>query len=149
MPAERAPDVEQLVKDMNRAYKEGDLEFISRHTSKDPAAIAVGSDASEVSRGFDEIVDLMRPELSQRTPDSPALSIDEIDAYREGEIAWATMFGTFAPGENGAIPARAIGVFRREDGDWKMVAWLFSFAVPNEALESGSPVLERLAVAKV
>ena len=40
-------------------------------------------------------------------------------------------------------------VFRREDGDWKIVNWTFSLAVPNDALEPGSPVLAALAVAHV
>jgi ketosteroid isomerase-like protein len=149
MAAERAPDVEQLIRDMLRAYQEGDVEFISRHTSNDPAAIAVGSDASEIARGHDEIVGLMQGDIEQRTPESPGVSVEEIDAYREGDIAWATMLGAYAGLGGGAIPIRGAGVFRREDGDWKMVAWVFSFAVPNDALEPGSPVLERLTVTTV
>ncbi len=148
MAAERAPDVEQLIRDMVLAYQQGDLEFISRHTSNDPAAISVGSDAGEIARGHDEIVGLMQGDIEQRTPESPRLSVDEINAYREGDIGWATLFGAYAT-DSGAIPVRGSGVFRREDGDWKMVAWVFSFAVPNEALESGSPVLERLTTMTV
>jgi ketosteroid isomerase-like protein len=149
MAAERAPEIEQLVRDLLRGYQEGDVELISRHTSNDPAAISVGSDAGEVMRGYDEIVGLLRGEMEHRTPESPRLTADEIDAYREGDVAWATMLGAYATGEGAAIPARGSAVFHREDGDWKMVAWVFSFAVPNAVLEPDSQVLEQLAVATV
>lgn len=147
MAAERAPEIEQLVRDLMQAYQEGDLELLSRHTSQDPAAISIGTDAREVMRGYDEINGVLRSELEQRTPESPRLTADEIAAYREGDVAWATLLGAYSTGEGAAIPARASAVFHREDGDWKMVAWVLSFAVPNEALEEGSPLLEQLVVA--
>lgn len=144
MAAERAPDVEQLVRELLRAYQTGDVETISRHTSNDPAAILVGSDAREVARGHDDMVAMIRGDIDQQRSESPRWSPDEIEAYREGDVAWATMLGPYSIGDT-AIPARALGVFRHEDGDLKVVAWVFSFAVPNEALEPGSAVLERLA----
>ena len=88
--------------------------------------------------------------LGGLTPaDAPGWAIEEIDAYREGDVAWATILGPYPIGDGDAIPARGSVVCRREDGEWKIVNWTFSLAVPNDALEPGSPVVAALAVAHV
>jgi ketosteroid isomerase-like protein len=149
MAAERAPEVEELIRELNRAYNDGDVESIVRRQSKDPAAMAVGSDPNEVARGPDEVASMFRGENEERTPDSPRWSPEEVVAYSEGNVAWATVLGPYEIGGGSALQGRGIGVLHREEGEWKIVSWVFSFAVPNHALEQGSPVVERLATAKV
>jgi hypothetical protein len=109
----------------------------------------VGSDASEVARGRDAVVAMLGGDVEQRPANERTWAVEEIDAYSEGDVGWATILGPYAVGDAEAIPARAAGVFHRENGEWKMVSWVFSFAVPNEALRAGSPVVAQLAVAPV
>src|SRR3989442_10097543 len=108
----------------------------------------VGRDATEVARWHGEIVAMLRGDMEERRPDAPGWTVEDIEAYREGDVAWATILGPYPIGED-AIQARSAVVFRREDGEWKAVNWVFSFAVPNEALQPGSAVLAELAVAHV
>ena len=149
MTVEHAPEIEELVRKLNDAYRSGDIDTVTRSLSSDSATMVVGSDASEVARGRDEAASMLRGDVDQRPADAPGWSIEEIDAFREGDVAWATVLGPYPIGEADAIPARGSVVFRREDGDWKIVNWTFSLAVPNDALEPGSPVLAALAVAHV
>jgi ketosteroid isomerase-like protein len=147
MAVEPAPEIEQLIRDLSRAYREGDVEFIDRHTSRDSATMVVGSDAREVAHGHDDVVAMMRGDVERRPADTPGWSIQEIDAHREGDVGWATVLGPYPLGDGPAVPARAAVVVHREDGDWKVVSWCFSFAVPNEELQPGSPLVDRLAAA--
>jgi ketosteroid isomerase-like protein len=148
MAAEHAPEIEELVRTLIDANRSGDIDTLARSTSTDPAATIVGSDASEVAHGHDEIVALLRGDMEQRRSDTPHWQVEDVEAYREGDVAWATILGPYPVGDD-AIQARSAVVFHREDGEWKVVNWTFSFAVPNDALEPGSPVVAALAVAHV
>ena len=149
MAVEHAPEIEELVRRLNDAYRRGDVDTVGRSLSSDSATMVVGSDASEITRGRDEAVAMLRGDVEQRPADAPGWAIEEIDAYREGDVAWATILGPYPIGDGDAIPARGSVVCRREDGEWKIVNWTFSLAVPNDALEPGSPVVAALAVAHV
>lgn len=149
MAAEHAPEIEQLVRTLLDAYRSGDVETLSRFTSSDSAAMLVGSDATEVARGHDAIVAMLGWDVERRAADAPSWAVEEIEAYREGDVGWATILGPYPIGDSKTIPARGSAVFHRQDGEWKIVNWVFSFAVPNEALRPGSAVAAELAVARV
>src|SRR5919204_4964798 len=141
MAAEHAPEIEQLVRRLTEAYRKGDVQTLSQLTASDPAALLIGSDSSEVARGHDEIVTMLGGDVEHRPAEAPSWAIEEIGAYREGDVAWATVLGPYPMGGGVMIPARAAAVFHREEGEWKIVSWVFSFAVPNEALSPGSAVM--------
>jgi hypothetical protein len=55
--------------------------------------------------------------------------------------------GVFQLADGKEIPTRGLSVLHREDGEWKVVHSLFAIAVPNGALESGSPLVKALSAA--
>jgi hypothetical protein len=147
MAIERAPDVEEQLRQGSEAFRRSDRAFFGRFTSRHESALLVGSAAHEVARGHDAIVGLMETELDQRSSEYPRLELGDIDAWRDGEIGWATALGEFQLSADAAIPSRVTAVLHHEEGDWKLLNWCFSLAVPNEQLEPDSPLVRRSRVA--
>jgi ketosteroid isomerase-like protein len=139
MPVEPAPEVEQLIRELVAAIGNGEVEAIERTTSADPSALVIGSDATEVARGRDEIVAMMRGEMDARAGEaSPRWTVDTVEAHRDGDVAWATVIGPFRI-EGGTLDARGSGVLRREDGEWRIIQFTASLLVRNEAIEAAWP----------
>jgi ketosteroid isomerase-like protein len=146
MAIESAPDVEQHLRKAAEAFRQADSSFVERFTSKHESALLIGSDAHEVAHGYDQIVGLMTSEMEHRS-EYPRLDLGTIEAWRDGDVAWATSLGEFQLDEKAGIPSRATAVLHREDGDWKIVNWCFSLAVPNEELNPDSSLVRKVPVA--
>ena len=147
MAIERAPDIEQFLREANDAYRRGDASFVKSSTSRHESALLIGSDAREVAHGYDEIVGMLTHELDARSSDSPRLQFDSVEAYRDGDVGWANVLGRYELGEGASLPARGTAVLHREDGEWRMLTWCFSFAVPNEEIRADSPLVRAMAAA--
>ena len=147
MAIERAPEIEAFLREAGAAYQRGDASFFERFTSRHESAVVIGSDAGEISRGYSEIIEMLSRETQARTPESPRLAFDDVDAYREGDVGWAIVLGRYQIVEDAAIPARVTVVLHREDGEWRVLSWCFSFAVPNEEIRPDSQFVRRAAIA--
>jgi SnoaL-like domain len=147
MAIERAPEIEAFLREAGAAFQRGDASFFERFTSRHESALVIGSDASEISRGYSEIIEMLSRETQARTPESPRLAFDDVEAYREGDVGWAIILGRYQLVEGAAIPARVAAVLHREDGEWRLLSWCFSFAVPNDEIQPGSPFVQRAAIA--
>jgi hypothetical protein len=147
MAIERAPEVEDRLREGAEAFRRRDPSFVKRFTSRHESAVLIGSDAHEVARGYDQIVGMMTTEIEHRTADYPRLDLGTIEAWRDGDVGWATALGEFQLDGNAAIPSRATAVLHREEDDWKIVNWVFSLAVPNEELNPDSPLVRKVGVA--
>ena len=53
-------------------------------------------------------------------------------AYSEGNVGWVADRPTFRLPDGTQIPFRSTIVFRKEDGEWKVIQQHISIAVPNE-----------------
>jgi ketosteroid isomerase-like protein len=129
---ESSVEIEQVLRDVVEAIANSDLDEIGRRTSRDPCAVAIGSDPAEWSEGYDEIMRLMR----DSTPDAEigiTAGLDDVKAFAEGTVGWAAGHGYFEIGGN-RVPVRITAVLRQEDGEWKMVQTHASIGVPNERM---------------
>lgn len=147
MAIERAPEIEQRLREGSEAFRHGDRSFFERSTSRHESVLSIGSDAHEIAHGYDEIVGMFTTEMDQRSSEYPRLELGTTEAWREGDIGWATSLGEFQLDADAAIPSRATAVLHREDGDWKIINWCFSLAVPNEELRPDSPLVRKVQVA--
>jgi ketosteroid isomerase-like protein len=147
MAIERAPEIERLVEESRRAYREGDGEALRRMTSTHPAALMVGTAPDEVRRGHDAIVTSLETDLSMASQSGLDFVAGETTAYSDGDLGWATTFGAFRLADGTEIPSRAASVLGREDGEWKFLQSIISVAVPNSMLEVGSPLAQAYASA--
>ena len=129
---ESSVEIEQVLRDVVEAIANSDLDEIGRRTSRDPCAVAIGSDPAEWSEGYDEIMRLMR----DSTPDAEigiTAGLDDVKAFAEGTVGWAAGHGYFEIGGE-RVPVRITAVVHQEDGEWKMVQTHASIGVPNERM---------------
>jgi ketosteroid isomerase-like protein len=129
---ESSVEIEQVLRDVVEAIANSDLDEIGRRTSRDPCAVAIGSDPAEWSEGYDEIMRLMR----DSTPDAEigiTAGLDDVKAFAEGTVGWAAGHGYFEIGGK-RVPVRITAVVHQEDGEWKMVQTHASIGVPNERM---------------
>lgn len=129
---ESSVEIEQVLRDVVEAIANSDLDEIGRRTSRDPCAVAIGSDPAEWSEGYDEIMRLMR----DSTPDAEigiTAGLDDVKAFAEGTVGWAAGHGYFEIGGK-RIPVRITAVVHQEDGEWKMVQTHASIGVPNDRM---------------
>jgi ketosteroid isomerase-like protein len=129
---ERSAEIEQVLRDIIDAMARSDLDDVGRRTSRDPAVVAIGTDASEWSEGFDEIMRLFRastPEGGSRVN----VAVEDIAAFREGGVGWAAGRAAFEI-EGRSVPVRLTAVLLQEDGEWKAVQSHASIGVPNDRM---------------
>jgi ketosteroid isomerase-like protein len=129
---ESSAEIEQVLRDVVRAIANSDLDEIGRRTSRDPCAVAIGSDPGEWTEGYDEIMRLMRAS----TPDAEVgitAGLDDVKAFAEGTVGWAAGHGSFEI-EGKRVPVRITAVVHQENGEWKMVQTHASIGVPNERM---------------
>jgi ketosteroid isomerase-like protein len=145
MAIERAPELERLSQQMFEAYTAGDIEAIEQAMSRDDAVVMIGTDPDEVWEGHDATIASLRQEVDSLREDTGFESIHVEDrAYCEGDVGWVITKGKFRLADGAEIPTRGLSIAHREDGDWKFVTGMYSIAVPNTALEAGSPLAQAL-----
>jgi ketosteroid isomerase-like protein len=91
---ERSPEIEQVLRDTVDAMARSDFDEVGRLTSRDDCVLAIGTDASEWSKGYDEIMQLFR----DSTPEGElgiSVGLDDVRAFREGSVGWAASRGYF------------------------------------------------------
>jgi hypothetical protein len=129
---ERSPEIEQVLRDTVDAMARSDLDEIGRRTSRDPCVVGIGSDPTEWSEGYDDLMRLMR----DSTPDAGlggTVGLDDVKAFREGSVGWAAGHGYFEI-DGKRVPVRITAVLHQEDGDWKAVQTHASIGVPNDRM---------------
>ncbi len=129
---ESSVEIEQVLRDVVEAIANSDLDQIARRTSRDRCAIAIGSDPTEWTEGYDEIMRLM----GDSTPDAEVgitAGLDDVKGFAEGTVGWAAGHGYFEI-EGKRVPVRITAVVHQENGEWKMVQTHASIGVPNERM---------------
>lgn len=124
-----APDIEQVLRDNVAAMGRGDLDAIDHQLSRDPSVLSVGTDASEWAEGHDNIMREFRESAPGELGFS--LGLDQVKAFREGNIGWAICRGHFEA-DGRRVRTRTTVVLQREDGQWKTLHAHSSIGVPND-----------------
>lgn len=137
-----------LVLQYYTAMTTADLSFIDDVTSNASDAIAIGTDPAEVFVGHEAIVDWWQgifnslDELGYPNngglPTVPNGGLLQVN-HKDG-VAWAAdaatwqFLGDNASFPGGKVPFRLTLVFRKEQGQWRIVQQHFSIGVPNTEL---------------
>ena len=147
MAVEPAPDIERVVRDGHTAYQRGDADALKGGWSKDKSATLFGSAPGERWEGPTAITEGMAGDIAQRSDQAPRSRLENVHAYRDGDVGWAVAEIVTVVGDD-EIPTRGNAVLRREDGEWKFVLWAYSVLVPNEVFEPGSTLVETVSTAR-
>ena len=129
---ERSSEIERVLRDTVDAMARSDFDEVGRLTSRDDCVLAIGTDASEWSEGYDQIMRLFR----DSTPEGElgiSVGLDDVRGFREGSVGWAASRGYFEL-QGRRVAVRLTAVMREEDGEWKAVQSHASIGVPNDQM---------------
>jgi hypothetical protein len=136
---ERAPEIEELLRNTYAAHQRGEPGFTDL-VSRDPAASSYGSDPTQDKGDREAFLEMLRVDLAGRADAPPKAALRDVVAYRDGDFGWAVAHIAFPhPNGSGDVPFRATVVLRREDGEWKIVQWTVAVLIPDETLLAAWP----------
>ena len=125
----QSPDIEERMRGMVDALRQGDIGAIERSTSREAGVVTIGTDPGEYSRDFDEMMRMMR----ESTPEAGApidIQLDSVHAFEDGDVGWVDGAGRFER-DGESVQVRMTAVLCREDGEWRTVQSHASIGVPN------------------
>jgi adenylate cyclase len=130
---EHSDELRDLTLRLYEAEATGDLSFIERYFSRQQGAVYVGSDPNEWWEGFEAFVEAMRAQ--SEAMGGMQIVAGQLQAYQEGGIGWVIdRDASFRLPDGTEIPFRNTVVFRREDGEWKLVHEHASIGIRNEEM---------------
>jgi adenylate cyclase len=130
---EQSDELRDLTLRLYEAATTGDLPFFERYVSRQDGAVFVGTDPNEWWEGFEAFVEAMRAQ-SEAMGGMQIVS-GQLQAYQEGNIGWVIdRDASFRMPDGTEIPFRNTVVFRREDGEWKLVHEHASIGIRNEEM---------------
>ena len=130
----RAPDVEQLLRNLMDRAKAGDGDGVAELFAPGAGTLLVGSEPDDWYPGSEPAVLHLRDSLEKYgeipfEPDAPV-------AWSEGTVAWFADRPTIVFGQV-RIPIRITGVAVAGADGWRIVQIHFSSGVPDEPLLNG------------
>jgi ketosteroid isomerase-like protein len=131
---EHSDELRDLTLRFYEAATTGDLSFFDRHVSRQEGVVFVGTDSNEWWEGFGALREAIRAQVEAMGCEMQIVA-GGLQAYREGSIGWAIdRDASFRLADGTEIPFRNTVVFRREDGEWKLVHGHSSIGVRNEEM---------------
>jgi ketosteroid isomerase-like protein len=130
---EQSAELRDLTLRFYEAATTGDLPFFERHVSRQEGAVFVGTDPNEWWEGFEAFVEAMRAQ--SEAMGGMRIVAGQLQAYQEGGIGLVIdRDASFRLPDGTEIPFRNTVVFRREDGEWKLVHEHASIGIRNEEM---------------
>jgi ketosteroid isomerase-like protein len=114
--AERSSEVEQVVRDWLDAKQAADGAAVRSGLSRYRGVLAIGTDTSEWWAGETAFAEA-------HVGGGPfSATLDDVEAHRHGDVAWAAVRAVIATGEPGGIAVRLTLVLERDaEGAWRVV----------------------------
>jgi hypothetical protein len=110
----------------------GDVGVIERLFSRQSGFLAIGTDPNEWWVGHDTIVEAVRAQL--QGTGTRTIEPGDLNAFAEGSVGWAADRCMMRLASGKDITIRETFLFHQEDGEWKLVQFHASVAVPNAEL---------------
>ncbi len=130
---EQSNELRDLTLRFYEAVTTGDVSFVDRHVSRQQGAVFVGTDPNEWWEGFESLREATRAQSEELG--GMQIVPGRLQAYREGSVGWVIdRDPTFQLADGTQIPFRNTAVFRREEGEWKLVHTHTSLGVRNEEM---------------
>ena len=131
---EHSDELRDLMLRFYEASTTGDLTFVDRHVSRQEGAAFIGTDPDEWWEGFEALREAMGAQ-SEAMGGMLQIVPGQIRAYSEGSLGWVIdRDALFRLPDGTEMPFRNTAIFRREDGEWKLIHAHSSIGVSNEEL---------------
>jgi ketosteroid isomerase-like protein len=132
---EHSEELRDLTLRFYKASATGDLSFFDRHVSRQEGAEFIGTDSNEWWEGLEALREAARTQSEAIEGGGLQIVGGQLQAYSEGNVGWVIdRNASFRLPDSTQIPFRNTGVFRREDGEWKLVHGHTSIGVRSEEL---------------
>ena len=115
----------------------GNVDAIERLFSHRDGVLAIGSDPDEWWAGHDTIVEAFKAQL--QATGTRKVEPGDLNAFAEGTVGWAADRRTRRLANGKELTFRETFLFHQEDGEWKLVQFHASVALPNAELASQDP----------
>ena len=125
---EPSEEIRRIIDRLTKAIAEGDSESVLGRLSDHPGTLIVGSDPAEWWRGHETRAVWARQ--IEEFDGSFLVTANEIDAWEEGSIGWASVKETIDWGGK-TIEGRASYILHLEHDEWKVVHVHWSFPQPH------------------
>ncbi len=130
---QESSELKDLIRGWYESVAKGDITFTERVTSRQPEVLVIGTDPREWWVGYDKIVEVYRAQFEEMGAGSGLQFLPgDTKAYSEGDVGWVADQPTVRLPDGHEVPMRVTAVFRREDGEWKVVQLHGSVGVANE-----------------
>jgi ketosteroid isomerase-like protein len=131
---EHSDELRDLMLRFYEASTTGDRSFVDRYVSRQEGAAFIGTDPDEWWEGFEALREAMGAQ-SEATGGMLQIVPGQIRAYSEGGLGWVIdRDALFRLPDGTEMPFRNTAIFRREDGEWKLIHAHSSIGVSNEEL---------------
>ncbi|MCB9423165.1 MAG: nuclear transport factor 2 family protein [Ardenticatenaceae bacterium] len=119
---------EHILSLINRSSEKEDKSSQSSPFSQEEGVLVIGTDPDEWWAGYEVITNAFGNE--------PEISIVDSNpqTYSEGNIGWMADQSKLKFSDGRVIPIRTTSVWRKEEGEWKVVQQHVSVGVPNEQI---------------
>jgi hypothetical protein len=132
---EHSEELRDLTLRFYKASASGDVSFFDRHLSRQEGAEFIGTHSNEWWEGLEALREAARTQSEAIEGGGLEIVGGQPQAYREGNVGWVIdRNASFRLADSTQIPFRNTGVFRREDGEWKLVHGHTSIGVRSEEL---------------
>lgn len=125
---ERSTDLEAKLEELYSAFSTGDGDTAERLVTTRDGLVFIGTDPDE---WFEDVASV-RSLLEAQAGAGVQVEHGSPVAYEEGTVGWVADRGSFVLPDGTKVPFRITAVFRREDGDWRLVQEHASVATANE-----------------
>jgi len=125
-------EVREAVLRFYQAVGSQDLAALERIFSRQSGVLAVGTDPNEWWAGYDTIMQAFQAQF--RESGTRQVTPGDLSAFAEGSVGWAADRRTMRLSSGREITVRETMLFHQEDGEWRLVQFHASVAVPNTAL---------------
>ena len=130
---EHSEELRDLTLRFYKASATGDLSFFNRHLSRKEGAQFIGTTSNEWWEGLEALREAARTQSEAIAGSGLQIVGGQPQAYSEGNVGWVIdRNASFRLPDSTQIPFRNTGVFRREDGEWKLVHGHTSIGVRSE-----------------
>jgi ketosteroid isomerase-like protein len=129
-PVQSSEEIRRVVHRWLEANRDGDGDAFVGRVSEEAGVLVIGSDADEWWRGEDRAVWKRQMEELSELPFTFTWEEDEIEAWEEGTVGWASLRVNWQ-GPEASEEARGTVVLHLERGEWKVVQAHWSVPSPN------------------
>ena len=128
---EQSAELRDVMLKFYEALSSGDMSFIDRHISTSEHVRGIGTDPGEWWSG-QKLLQVWKEQMVALGGTMP-LTAGDLEAYADGNVGWAADRPRLDVGDGNPVALRLTAVFRKEDGDWKLVQSHGSIGLSNES----------------